>query len=72
MQTSMMDEAGLLADLGSVSTFCGPSGPILGMLLGADLSVLCGMLGERFQVSFAPCAFERSPPTLILVPAFIQ
>ena len=57
---------------GFVSTFIGPLGPVLGVLLGSGLSLLCGMLGERFQVSFAPCAFERSPPTLILVPAFIQ
>ena len=57
---------------GPADPLVGLLGPVLGMLFGAGLSVSCVMLGERFQVSFAPCAFERSPPTLILVPAFIQ
>ena len=46
-------------------------GPVLGMLLGAGLSVSCVMLGERSQVSFL-LVLLRDPPTLILVPAFIQ
>ena len=63
MQTSMMDEEGLLADLGSVSTFCGPSGPILGMLLGAGLLVLCDMLGKRSQVSLLLVLLRDLPHT---------
>ena len=38
-------------------------GPILGMLLGAGLSVSRDVGGE-ISSEFAPCAFERSPPHL--------
>ena len=57
---------------GPADPLVGLLGPILGMLLGAGLSVSCGMFGEKPQVSFAPCAFERSPPHLFLYLFFIQ
>ena len=39
--------------------------PVLGMLLGASLSVSRDVGGE-ISSEFAPCAFERSPPHLFL------
>ena len=61
---------GLLRSLaglgGPADPLVGLLGPVSGMLLGAGLSVLCDMLGERSQVSFAPYALERSPPHLFL------
>ena len=37
---------------GPADPLVGLLGPVLGMLLGAGLSVSCVMLGERSQVSF--------------------
>ena len=51
MQTSVMDEEGLYRP------------PVLGMLLGAGLSVSCVMLGERSQVSFLLVLLRDLPHT---------
>ena len=56
----LMSSAGLG---GPADPLVGLLGPVLGMLLGAGLSMPCVMLGERSQ---APCAFEISLPHLFL------
>ena len=40
--------------------------PVLGMLLGADLSVSCMMLGERSQVSLLLVLLKDLPHTYFL------
>ena len=50
---------------GLADPLVGLLGPVLGMLLGAGLSVSCDVGGE-ISSEFAPCAFERSPPHLFL------
>jgi hypothetical protein len=48
---------------GSADPFCGPSDPVLIMLLGAGMSVLCDMLGERSQVSLLLVLLKDLPHT---------
>ena len=50
---------------GPADPLVGLLGPVLGMLLGAGLSVSRDVGGE-ISSEFAPCAFERSPPHLFL------
>ena len=50
---------------GPADPLVGLLGPVLGMLLGAGLSVMRDVGGE-ISSEFAPCAFERSPPHLFL------
>ena len=50
---------------GPADPLVGLLGPILGMLLGAGLSVSRDVGGE-ISSDFAPCAFQRSPPHLFL------
>ena len=45
--------------------------PICPVLQRAGVSMLCNMLGERYQMSFQ-LVFERSPPHLFLYLFFIQ
>ena len=60
---------GLLRSLaglgGPADPLVGLLSPVLGMLLGAGLSVSRDVGGE-ISSEFAPCAFERSPPYLFL------
>ena len=60
---------GLLRSLaglgGPVDPLVGLLSPVLGMLLGAGLSVSRDVGGE-ISSEFVPCAFERSPPHLFL------
>ena len=60
---------GLLRSLvclgGPANPLVGLLSPVLGMLLGAGLSVSHDVGGE-ISSEFAPCAFERSPPYLFL------
>ena len=60
---------GLLRSLaglgGPVDPLVGLLSPVLGMLLGAGLSVSRDVGGE-ISSEFSPCAFERSPPHLFL------
>ena len=70
MQTSMMDEEGLYrppyefgGPWGPGRPFSWPVGPVLGMLLGAGLSVSCVMLGERSQVSLLFVLLRDLPHT---------
>ena len=48
---------------GPAAPLVGLLGPVLGMLLGAGLSVLCGILGERSQVSFLLVLLRDLPHT---------
>ena len=48
---------------GPADPLVGLLGPVLGMLLGAGLSVSCVMLGERSQVSFLLVLLRDLPHT---------
>ena len=48
---------------GPADPLVGLLGPVLGMLLGAGLSVLCVMLGERYQVSLLFVLLRDLPHT---------
>ena len=50
---------------GPADPLVGLLGPVLGMLLGAGLSVSRDVGGE-ISSEFSPCAFERFPPHLFL------
>ena len=69
MQTSVMGEEGLyilrsLAGLGGpADPLVGLLGPVLGMLLGAGLSLSCVMLGEGSQVSLLLMLLRDLPHT---------